>query len=337
MYLIYTDETGTNSNINTHFSLYGGLVIHETNILKFEIQIIEIIQELLGFKNMLEVEVHFTEVFNYIFYKRKPSNPNKLKKFESQIFPLIKNMTKKDLIQFVDELFQLISKANIPFIFSNIDKRDNYHKNHHLGNPEISYNAYAFKAFLNITDRFLTQKHEMGLLVADNFLNQIPRKLKNLSNIELISDKTIKDNPKVKEIVYKRVLAESLIWKNRFLRETISQNSIAPLKYKFESNSFNIIDNINFISSQESIINQISDILLYTIRKIKEYNLNKEAYVKLKDFCENSDLISTINFLYSSKNIIEAKVISRGDVLDIFISSFLSTVTENILSKSSNG
>ena len=45
MYLIYTDETGTNNHQNTLFSLYGGLVVHESSVLKFEMQITEIVQE----------------------------------------------------------------------------------------------------------------------------------------------------------------------------------------------------------------------------------------------------------------------------------------------------
>lgn len=332
MYLIYTDETGTNNHPNIPFSLYGGLVVHESSVLKFEMQIIEIIQEFLGFKNMLEAEVHFTEIFNYVFHNKKPSKPRKFKEFEEDIFPLIENKTKKDVTRFIAELFQLISKANIPFFFSIIDKRDEYHKHHYLGNEEISHNAYAFKGFINIVDRFLTEKQEMGLLVADDFSNQIPKKLKQLSSIELISDKTIKENPNVKEIVYKRVLAESLVWKNRFLKDAIPQNSIAPLKYKFESNSFNLIDNINFVSSKESILNQISDVLLYVVRKIKEYNLNKEAYPEVKFFCEDKDLLASINFSYTQENIKEASISSDDSGLDITISSgVFSSISRNIL------
>jgi len=318
MYLIYTDETGTNNHPNVPFSLYGGLIVHESSVLKFEMQIIEIVQEFLGFQNMLAAEVHFTEIFNYIFLNKKPSKPRKLKEFEEDIYPLIKNKTKEDVTRFIAELFQLISKANIPFLFSTIDKRDEYHKNHHLKNEEISHNAYAFKAFINLVDRFLTKKQEMGLLVADDFSNQIPKKLKLLSNIELISDNTIKENPNVKEIVYKRVLAESLVWKNKFLKDLIPQNSIAPLKYKFESNSFNLIDNINFVSSKESILNQISDVLLYVIRKVKEYNANKEAYPELEIFCENKDLTDSITFLYDDHVIQEAGVQLINNKLDIF-------------------
>ncbi|CAA6825461.1 MAG: Unknown protein [uncultured Sulfurovum sp.] len=319
MYLIYTDETGTNNHPNIPFSLYGGLVVHESSVLKFEMQIIEIVQEFLGFKNMLEAEVHFTEIFNYIFHNKKPSKPRKLKEFEEDIFPLIKTKTKEDVTQFIAELFQLISKANIPFLFSTIDKRDEYHKNHHLENEEISHNAYAFKGFINLVDRFLTQKQEMGLLVADDFSNQIPKKLKQLSSIELISDKTIKENPNVKEIVYKRVLAESLVWKNRFLKDAIPQNSIAPLKYKFESNSFNLIDNINFVSSKESILNQISDVLLYVIRKMKEYELNKDAYPEVTIFFENEDLLSTIQFLKKHNIIQETGIAKNNGKIDIYV------------------
>ena len=308
MYLIYTDETGTNNNSSITFSMYGGLVVHESMVLKFEMQIIEIVQEFLGFDNMLEVEIHFTEIFNYIFYNRKPDKKHKLDFFDKSIFPILKNKNKDDVIKFIDELFQLIGKIHIPFMFNLIDKRDSFHQKHYLGSEEISHNAYAFKGFLNLIDRFLTKNKEMGLLVADDFSNQIPKKIKNLPIMELISDETIKNNPNVKEIVYKRILSESLIWKNEYLKKSISSNTLAPLKYKFESNSFNIIDNINFISSKESIINQIADILLYVIRKIKEYNLDKQKYQEIKDFCENQSLKSTIDFLYDENIINEVKI-----------------------------
>lgn len=323
MYLIYTDETGTNNNQNVIFSMYGGLVVHESSVLKFEMQIIEIVQEFLGFTNMLVVEVHFTEIFNYIFHHRKPTNERKLKYFNESILPLIQTKTKEDVIKFIAELFQLISKANIPFLFACIDKRDEYHNKHYLCNPEISHNAYAFKGFLNLVDRFLTKNQEMGLLIADDFSNQIPKKLKQLSNIDILSDKTIKENPNVKEIVYKRVLAESLVWKNKFLNGSLSSNTIAPLKYKFESNSFNIIDNINFVSSKESILNQISDVILYVLRKIKEYNIDHEKYIDLKLFCKDKDLLTTINFLYHTDIIHEANMSIENEKIDImFVKQF---------------
>jgi len=297
--------------------MYGGLVVHESSVLKFEMQIIEIVQEFLGFTNMLAVEVHFTEIFNYVFRQRKPSNSNKLKFFDESILPLIESKTKEDVTRFIAELFQLISKANVPFLFTCIDKRDDYHNHHYLGSPEISHNAYAFKGFLNLVDRFLTKKQEMGLLIADDFSNQIPKKLNKLSNIEILSDETIRTNPNVKEIVYKRVLAESLVWKNRFLNGSISSNTIAPLKYKFESNSFNIIDNINFVSSKESILNQISDVLLYVLRKIKEYHIDPTKYSDLNLFCENKDLVDSINFLYHRETIQEVKMDMENNKVDI--------------------
>ncbi len=321
MYLIFTDETGTNNHKNSNFLMYGGLVVHESIVLKLEMQIIDIVNNFLNIDNMLKAEVHFTEIFNYIFHNKIPSKPRKQKEFNEQILPKIENKTKEDVIQFVDELFQLISKANIPLFFSNINKNDEYHDKHFLGNKEISYNAYAFKAFLDVVDRFLTSNQEMGLLIADDFHNQLPKYLKNLTMLELISNDTIKNNPTVKEIIYKRVLAESLVWKNRFLKDSFEKTSIAPLKYKFEANSFNIIDNISFVSSKDSIINQITDILLYSIRKIKEYNLNKDKLIDIKDFCENQNLINTINFLYSTESIIEGKIEIRNNSLDVIIIS----------------
>ena len=297
LYLIYTDESGTNGNISSKYSLYGGLAVHESTILKFEMQIVEIVQEFLNVSNMLEIEIHFTEIFNFIFYNRKPTSPNKEKKFMNSIYPKIKNKTKADIIIFIDELLQLIQKANVSFLFCFVNKEDEFHNNHYLGNKEISYNAYTFKGFINLLDNFLTKEKEMGLLIADGFFNQLPRKIENLSLSCLISDETIKNNPNVKEIVYKRVLAESLVWKNKFMNGFLASNTIAPLQYKFESNSFNIIDNINFVSSKDSIINQVSDVILFIFRKILEYKNEPTRYSELKEILENKQLFSTLEFV----------------------------------------
>lgn len=325
MYLIYTDESGTNGHSHAYFSMYGGLVVHESKVLKFEMQIIEIVSEFLGVSNMLETEIHFTEIFNYIFLNKKPSesNKSKLKYFEEKLFPVLQHKTKDDVLKFIDELFQLINKSSVSFIYNYIDKRDQFHQNHFLGHKEISFNAYVFKGFVNSVDLFLTQNNEMGLLIADDFSDQLNRKLKQLSFLELISDDTIKNNPTQKEIIYKRVLAESLVWKNKHLNGSLSTNTIAPLKYKFESNSLNVIDNINFVSSNESIINQMTDVLLFVVRKIKEYDDNKEQYQNIKDLCENDSLKNTIKFLERKSCVIKSQVktVDNGQNIDLVFSA----------------
>lgn len=333
MYLIYTDESGTNGNISSKFSLYGGLAVHESAILKFEMQIVEIIQEFLDVSNMLEIEIHFTEIFNFIFYNRKPTNKNKEKKFTESIYPKIKNKTKTDIIIFLDELLQLIQKANVSFLFCFINKEDEYHNNHYLGNKEISYNAYTFKGFINLLDNFLTKEKEMGLLIEDGFFNQLPKKLENLSLSCLISDDTIKNHPYVKEIVYKRVLAESLVWKNKFMNGFLASNTIAPLQYKFESNSFNIVDNINFVSSKDSIINQISDVILFMFRKILEYQNEPTKYSEIKEILENKQISSTLEFVIgnSVKPVtVSNSMIGTIDVLYTIKERFLMTEVDFI-------
>ncbi len=331
MYLIYTDESGTNGNVSSKYSLYGGLAVHESAILKFEMQIVEIIQEFLGVKNMLEIEIHFTEIFNFIFYDRKPSNSNKEKKFTESIYPKIREKTKSDIIIFIDELLQLIQKANVSFLFCFVNKEDEYHNSHYLGNKEISYNAYTFKGFINLLDNFLTKEKEMGLLIADGFFNQLPKKIENLSISCLISDETIKNNPNVKEIVYKRVLAESLVWKNKFMNGFLTSNTIAPLQYKFESNSFNIIDNINFTSSKDSIINQVSDVILFIFRKILEYQHEPTKYENIKELIENKKLFSTLQFVIGNSVKPATVGMTPSGTIDVMFSSrerFLMTKEE---------
>ncbi len=330
MYLIYTDESGTNSNSSSPYSLYGGLAVHESIISKFEIQIVEIIQEFLDVDNMLDVEIHFTDIFNYIFYNRKPTDKNKQSNFMKSVFSKIEHKTTMDIIDFINELFQLIQKANVTFLFCFVDKRKDFHNDYYLKNKEISYNAYTFKGFINLLDNFLTKEKESGLLVADGFVDQLPRHLRKLPFSSLISDETIKNNPNVKEIIYKRVLAESLVWKNKFMSSFISSNKIAPLQYKFESHTFNIIDHINFISSKDSIINQVSDILLFVFRKILEYRNSPEHYEAIKELVQDKKLIETLDFIVGkSVQPVTISINSSGNI-EIFY------IPENIFNQQIN-
>ena len=65
MYLIFTDESGTNKD--SKVVLYGGLAIEEYNLTKSELIISDIAKDFFGIENMLEIEIHFVDIFNYIF------------------------------------------------------------------------------------------------------------------------------------------------------------------------------------------------------------------------------------------------------------------------------
>ena len=286
MYLIFTDESGTNKD--SSLVLYGGLAVQENNLIKAEIIIFEIVEEYFGIKNLLDDEIHFVDVFNFIFFSKLPSRKTKRDKFERKFIPLIKekNLTKSKLSEFVSELFQFLNKVNAYYIFSFLEKKD-LKENEALG--------YVFKVFLNLADHFLNEKGENGVLVADGFYSQ--RNKKN-TKINIFSEdfEFDKFSGNQKELLFKRILFESQDWKYK-----VNTKDHFPLKYKFESKIFNLHSNVFFISSDESVLIQISDIFLYVIKKYLEFTrMNENNY--LKEFF-TKDLISTIEFVYSRSNL----------------------------------
>lgn len=198
MYLVFTDESGTNKD--SRLVLYGGLCIEENNLIKAEIIISDIIKEFFGIENMLEIEIHFVDIFNYIYFDRMPSKKRKQREFKEKIIPLIKEkaLTPEKLSLFVQELFQFLGKVNATFLVSYLERNDNE-----------KTDGYVFKNFLNLLDTFLNEKNEYGILIADGFFNQISKKDKNINlfsyNLEL--------NLNQKELLFKRILFESTSWR----------------------------------------------------------------------------------------------------------------------------
>jgi len=291
MYLVFTDESGTNKD--STFVLYGGLAIEENSIIKSEMIISDIAKEFFGIKNLQEIEIHFVDIFNYIFFNRLPSKERKKKLFQKEIIPLIEKvgLNKHKLKSFVIELFQFLSKVNATFIVSLIEREDNKH-------PE----GYSFKVFLNVLDNFLNEKNSNGILIADGFYNQISKKSEK---INLYVEDTDKQLFEQKELLFKRILFESLSWKHQ-----IELKDSFPLKYKFESKVYNILGNILFIPSHESALIQISDILLYITKKFFEFKVKNND--NLKYFFDN-EFEKTLNYIFIKGNIIFATLSNDGD------------------------
>lgn len=280
MFLIFTDESGTNKD--SSIVLYGGLSINENNLIKSEMMVSDITREFFGIDNMLEIEVHFVDIFNYVYFNRLPSKKWKQKLFKEKIIPLLKeiNLDKDKLSFFVIELFQFLAKVNATFLVS-VLKRD-----------EKDADAYVFKTFLNLLDTFLNEKNEYGVLIADGFYEQVSKKSKNIELFKENLDINILLNNK--ELLFKRILFESVSW-----RQKINIVDNFPFKYKFESKIYNIFSNVLFIPSNESHLIQVSDILLYVFKKYIEfrlYNINS-----LKDFF-NEDFNKTFNYVFYKGN-----------------------------------
>ena len=316
MYLIYTDETGTNFSSNVSpFLLYGGLVVHESKVNNLELQLQMMIAKFLKLGDIKKVELHTSEIFQIIFTENFECKKRKSKDQKNceELQKILSNVTVEDFISFTDELIQFLHKMDVPLIVSVVNKEDEIHKNHHL-NKEVSALAYSFKMFLNILDRFLASKNEKGLLIADDFSNQIPAKIRTLPLYERIANDNI---GKQKELVFLRVLYESLDWKSNSYDFT--SKCIAPMKYEFESKNMFLIDNINYTNSKDSVLNQVSDFILYILRKTLECQENDAPPDNLEKLVKN--IKDSILLSESENKIISGKLVGTlNSELDVLFS-----------------
>jgi hypothetical protein len=127
-----------------------------------------------------------------------------------------------------------------------------------------------------------------------------------LSLYERISDKNI---GKQKELVFLRVLYESLDWRTN----SYNFECIAPVKYEFESKNMFLIDNINYTNSKDSILNQGVDFLLYILRKTLETQISDVVNVDLNNLTDS--IKGSILFSEEAKKIIRGSL--DDDTLDI--------------------
>jgi len=291
LYLVYTDETGTNFSEKSPYLLYGGLVVHESKVNILESQLEQIIARFLKLNDIRKVELHTSEIFNILFrnnYECQNKRKKNQQEYCEELKGLLENVSVDDFIGFTNELIQFLTKMNIPLMVGVVNKDDKIHSNHRI-NREVSSIAYSFKMFLNQIDRFMASKNEKALLVADDFRNQIPKSIASLPLYERIADNNIQSpNGARKELVLLRVFYESMNWKNNL---TERYENIAPLKYEFESKSLFIIDNINYTNSKDSILNQVADFMLYILRKVIEV---KNGAKKI----ENSNLSKLVEEIY---------------------------------------
>ena len=319
MYLVYTDETGTNFSEKSPYLLYGGLLVHESKVDLIEIQLEEIIAKFLKLDDIRKVELHTSEIFNILFFNRDcdKKRKNKDKNLCKELKELLKYVSIDDFIDFTNEIIQFLTKMNVVLMVGVVNKNDKLHSNHKL-NKEVSAIAYSFKLFLNLIDRFMATKNEKALLIADDFINQISPKINLLPIHERVKDKNLKtSNGANKELVLLRVLYESMNWK---LNITDGLENIAPLKYEFESKNFFIIDNINYTNSKDSILNQVTDFMLFILRKAIEL--------------ENADMINNENltsFVQKIKSSLEFSIVQNWLILATYRGNDIS-ISDNILS-----
>jgi len=321
LYLVYTDETGTNFSEKSPYLLYGGLVVHESKVNILESQLEQIIAKFLKIDDIRKIELHTSEIFSILFHTNVDCSKKRKTKdraYCEELKKLLKDVNTDDFINFTNELIQFLTKMNVPLMVGVANKNDKLHKKHRL-NKEVSAIAYSFKIFLNLIDRFMASKNEKALLIADDFSNQIPHNIASLPLYERIADKNIKSkNGARKELVLLRVFHESMNWKSNL---TSDAKNIAPLKYEFESKNLFIVDNINYTNSQDSILNQVADFMLFILRKIFEINKSEEE-IKNENLIKLAEAIDSCLLFSVNRKDISIVNIHDGDIQFFNSSSF---------------
>jgi len=260
MFLVYTDESGTSFNKDSQGNfrdgpclLYGGLAIEIRKLHMLESAFKALCKEILEISNIYEVEIKTGD----IFYSKK--------KFKDLEFDRKK--------EFFKEVLQLLAKFNVPMIVGLVYKDSN------IFNSQLEKVASAIYAFFSALDAFLLRENSYGIIIADEFGNSADiKEIRDLLDNENLRGR--KGGIKLPYLL-RRVFFEKL---NRFSEYDFEP--IVPLRYRFESQIYSVVDNIHYVNSKFSVFNQLADIVLFLFNTLLEVMERKEISEAKKQLIE---------------------------------------------------
>ncbi|MBP9022608.1 MAG: DUF3800 domain-containing protein [Spirochaetes bacterium] len=177
---------------------------------------------------------------------------------------------KSKITSFFDEIVQVLSKLNIFSLISYYPKTKN--ANHNLMMNELKYAIYSF--FHNI-EMHLSEVNDTGILISDK------QCIKTESGDFLLS----------------KMFYDRTTWRTN--PKAINE-SILRSKFKYESMSCFMLDNIHYVDSKLSLFNQISDIIIYIFQRLLTYMHLYEINPTLADENKLPTTLTSIRF-YSEK------------------------------------
>lgn len=158
------------------------------------------------------------------------------------------NLDKNKAKIFFEEVIQLITKLNIEILvgisFKTFDA---------VNEKKQKEMAYSIYSFFHLVENHLAKNNDTGIIIAD-----------------VNSCKTSEG-----ENMFKRLFLDRIQWRSN-PKTSISQ--IIKSKFKYESLSCFMIDNIHYVDSKSSLFIQIADIVNYIIMRVftYEYLINKK-------------------------------------------------------------
>jgi hypothetical protein len=232
MILIYTDESGINYEIQNNFFKDGPFIIYGGMCVDD--------------KKYFHLERMFIQLIDNYF---KIDDWLKQEIHASDIWNrrnFFSKFSESGIREFFEELLQLINKLHTFCLFGiRLKSRDADKERKRL---EIAKAVYAF---LHNLEYFLAREKETGLIIAD----------------------IIDYKGEVEERTRQRTVLDELLYE-RMMWRINPKAHIEPLivsKYKFESQSCFLLDDIHYVHSKHSIFLQIFDVVIYTIMRVFTY------------------------------------------------------------------
>jgi len=152
-----------------------------------------------------------------------------------------KNYELSTIRNFFDETLQLITKLNITTLVGYYRKTETVDSEQKR--KEISYAIYSF---FHLVEYHLSQNNTTGIIISD----------KQSSKTDCGDD------------IFSKIFYDRSSWR------TNPKSIASPLltsRFKYESRSCFILDNIHYVDSRYSIFNQITDIVVYIIMRVLTY------------------------------------------------------------------
>lgn len=142
-------------------------------------------------------------------------------------------LTRQKSSLFFEEIIQLLAKLSIPTIVGFSKKTTRENRRNEIIN--------AMYAMLHGIEKRLSDTNQAGVIISDK------SDLKSEDGLPLLS----------------RLLEERMEWRFGILGEKTTKT-----KYKYESMSCFILDNIHYVDSSRSLFSQIIDIVLYVLMRV---------------------------------------------------------------------
>ena len=269
MILVYSDDSGINYKLKDGFFLDGpfilrsGMCLSDNKYFHLERLFIDLIGNYFNIHDWFRQEVHGTSIWNREGY--------------------FSSFKEERIREFLEELFQLIAKLNIPFVFGMNKKtmgatREQMRIEH----------ARAIASFLSTLEHKLAEKNETGVIIADEVSRERTKK------------NTDKKNDRNYQTLLDILVNERVMWR---LNSDINIEPIVKLRYKFETNSCFLLDQVHYVDSRSSIFIQLLDIITYCFNRAATYQyLVRNPTIKTAD--KNKVPISRDTFSFFSEMLV---------------------------------